>query len=86
MKNPTSEGTGLSQHVWGLRDKGKVPQVTWKILDKSTAYQPGTNKCSICLTEKFRILFADPATSLNRRSELVAKCRHSSQWKLEAVT
>ena len=79
-------GTALSQYVWSMRDKGKEPTVRWRILDKGKAYQPGSNGCALCLTEKYRILMADRTTSLNKRSELVAKCRHSAKFKLEAVT
>ena len=86
LKHPNNEGTGLSQHVWNLRDKGQQPKVTWRILDKCTPYKPGSNSCNLCLTEKYRILKADPKVSLNKRSELVSKCRHSNKWKLEAVT
>ena len=83
---PSSSATALSLYVWSMRDKGKEPTVRWRILDKGKAYQPGSNGCALCLTEKYRILMADRTTSLNKRSELVAKCRHSAKFKLEAVT
>ena len=38
--------------------------------------------CQLCLAEKLAILWADPDTTLNKRSELVAKCRHRNKFKL----
>ena len=41
-----------------------------------------TMHCQLCLAEKLAILWADPDTTLNKRSELVAKCRHRNKYKL----
>ena len=39
-------------------------------------------QCHLCLSEKLAILLAKPDTLLNKRSELVAKCRHRNKFKL----
>ena len=87
MRHEKGEGTCLSKYVWDdFKHAGFSHEIKWKTLDKCSSYQPGSGTCHLCLTEKFRILNSDPSTSLNKRSELVSKCRHSDLFKLEAVT
>ena len=38
--------------------------------------------CNLCIAEKLEIMKADKDRSLNRRSELVSKCRHENQFYL----
>ena len=33
-------------------------------------------RCDLCLLEKVSIICADPDTLLNKRTELITKCRH----------
>ena len=47
--------TSLSSEVWRLKDLNGQPNVTWKILRKSNAYSPETQRCNLCLAEKFEI-------------------------------
>ena len=42
------------------------------------AYKP--SRCSLCLAEKLCILTAQNASLLNKRSELVTKCRHENKF------
>ena len=73
-KNNSSE---LSKHVWELRKKG-IPtdnlKFTWSILDRATAHINGSDRCNLCLTEKFHIITSQ-AKLLNKKSELISKCR-----------
>jgi hypothetical protein len=73
--------TELSKHVWQLRDQGKPEAISWEILQKCVPYQCGSRRCDVCLSEKLHIILADPATSLNKRSELVSTCRHQKQFR-----
>ena len=73
--------TALSAHYHHLTDKNEQPQIKWNILTKCRPYTPGSRKCDLCLSEKLEILFKTP--SLNKRSELLVKCRHSTKWKLK---
>ena len=42
-----------------------------------------TKKCRLCLQEKFEILaYPNPDELLNKRSELVSKCRHVNKFLL----
>ena len=42
------------------------------------------NRATSCLAEKLAILQSNPATTLNKRSELNSKCRHNNKFKLKS--
>ena len=74
--------TELSKVVWQLKDNGTAPCIQWSVADRAPPYQCGSRHCNLCLAEKLAILQADQKSLLNKRSELVAKCRHSNKFKL----
>ena len=86
LRNQKSSGTGLSQHAWELKNNSVPHTIKWKVLEKVDSYKPGSGQCNLCLAEKYHILKADPMETLNKKSELVAKCRHAHKFTLEAVT
>ena len=58
-------------------------QVTYGKLKKKT-YSNITKRCSSCLHEKLAIItYPYPDELLNRRSELVTKCRHENKFLLK---
>ena len=72
----------LSRLVWRLKDEGHIPVIKWSIVCNAKLYSSGAMHCQLCLAEKLAILWADLDTMLNKRSELVAKCRHRNKYKL----
>ena len=46
-------------------------------------YLCGTRKCYLCLCEKLKIPTANSASLLNKRDELVSKCRHMTKFTLK---
>ena len=72
----------LAAHVWEVRAHNISPTVEWLIQQRSTVYGPGDHWCGICLGETTLICFADPDTSLNKRTELRQGCRHRWKFKL----
>ena len=55
-KNNSSE---LSKHVWEVRKKGILTdnlKFTWSLLERVTAHINGSDRCNLCLTEKFNII------------------------------
>ena len=74
--------TELSWFVWRLKDEGHIPVTKWSIVCNVKPYSSGVMHCRLCLAKKLAILWADPDTTLNKRSELVAKCRHRNTYKL----
>ena len=76
--------TELSRAVWNAEDAETNPSIKWSIAAKTSPYQPGAKTCNLWLAEKLAILQSNPATTLNKRSELNSKCRikTSSKWKV----
>ena len=77
--------TELSKAVWRAKDAGVVPRIDWCITAKAQPHHPGSKTCNLCLEEKLAIIQADPTSTLNKRSELIGKCRHKSKFKLKSL-
>ena len=73
----------LSTEVWKIKQAGGTPVITWKILQKSRTYNPSTQRCALCTTEKLAIAEHTAKDLLNKRSEIIAKCRHQFKYQLE---
>ena len=59
-------------------------EVSWEVLQTAKAYSNITKRCSLCLYEKLAIItYPYPGELLNRRSELVTKCRHENKFLLK---
>ena len=69
-----AKSTELSKHLWKLKDKGQQYNIKWTIKKKATHYSNGSKRCNLC------ILKADRSSLLNRRSELISKCRHDNKF------
>ena len=86
MRNPKyRNSTRLSIHVWALKDEGKDFNLTWSLIDRSTAFNPITKKCRICLKEKYKIMYNREGSTLNKRHEVFNSCRHRTQKLLANV-
>ena len=70
--NNLRTATELSKHIWDLKDRQEEFEISWKIIDRAHSYNGASNRCRLCLLEKFHILTRDDL--LNKRSELVSKC------------
>jgi len=44
--------TKLASHVWDLKDDNKVFTIDWSIQSMQPTFDPGSNKCQLCLMEK----------------------------------
>ena len=74
--------TVLSKYIWNLKNQDIKPIVKWRIVKKvnSTAL---LNYRKLCLTEKLFINKSlDNCNLLNKRSELVSKCRYQNKFLL----
>ena len=74
--------TELSKCVWKLKDEGKEYVVKWTIARRAFTYKCGTRRCDLCLSEKVCIIRAEPHGLLNKRTELISKCRHRNKYTL----
>ena len=75
----------LSKEIWKIKNVGGTPDIKWKILKKSTSYNPKTKKCMLCLSEKLAIAEHEGRDLLNKRSEIIAKCRHQTKFTLLSI-
>ena len=74
--------TAFSKYVWSLKDKNTDFNIRWSVRRRATAYQTTTRRCNLCLAEKLEIIKAHKKRSLNKRTELVSKCRHENRFYL----
>ena len=75
-----SHSTCLSKYIWELKDKGTDHEIKWSILKRAKPYSGKPSRCNLCLAEKLCILTADKSVLLNKRSELITKCRHENKF------
>ena len=80
-----ADKTTLAQYVWKLKKKHNVvPTITWSIIKTVPAYSNTSGKCPLCLHEKYEILsYQNQKELLNKRTELVSKCRHENKYMLK---
>ena len=73
--------TELSKAAWDCKNRGIEPLISWSIICKAAAFKSSAKRCNLCPAEKLAILQADQRTLLNKRSELISKCRHRNKFK-----
>ena len=75
--------TKLSGYIWELK-RQKIPySISWEKILNASVFNPVYKKCSLCLNEKYRIMFHRDGASLNSRKELFSTCRHRTQKLLQ---
>ena len=85
-----SSPTGLSNYVWKLKNLGWQMntdfKIKWSILTKAHTFSLGSKRCDLCISEKTTILLhKDQRTLLNKRDEILTKCRHKETHCLSSV-
>ena len=73
--------TEFSKYIWQLKDESK----SWSIFMYATPYKCGARRCDLCLTEKYVIARADQEHLLNKRTEIISKCRHRNKFLIKCV-
>ena len=71
--------TELSKHIWTLKDNNIEHYISWRILSSHSPYNSSSKRCSLCLKEKFLIIYRPKLSTLNKRNELVSSCRHRNK-------
>ena len=76
--------TTLSKYIWEMKQKHNItPTLKWYIVKSVPSYSNVSKKCLLCLHEKFEILnYPNQKELLNKRSELISKCRHVNKYLL----
>ena len=81
-----SNGTELSKHIWTLKDSNINFTINWSILATAPAYSSKSKRCHLCLTEKLYLVRTKKPSLLNKRTELISKCRHENKFYLANFT
>ena len=78
MATPSSSNsTTLSSHFLAQKEAGHDPKISWKFLKTNIqAFNPVTEKCNLCTSEKYHILYMPESATLNSRLEIFSACRH----------
>ena len=80
------EPTRLCSYVHQLKEKDKNYSISWSIAARASPYRIGSGRCNLCTTEKLCIMQHQPPESLlNRRNELLNKCRHKAPFMLKKL-
>ena len=60
-----------------------ILKVTFQLLRVVPSFTPESGRCALCSAEKLAIMKADPRKTLNKRTEIMATCRHKRKFILE---
>ena len=75
--------TALSKYIHQLEKSNVNFLIEWSILKKTSGYNKITKLCSLCTSEKMEICkFKNKENLLNKRNELISKCRHENKYML----
>ena len=78
-----SNKTELSKYIWQLKDSNTSFTTKWSIIARARPYHNSSKRCDLCLAEKLHIIKRSNSNLLNKRSELVSKCRHENKFYLK---
>lgn len=78
--NKYKNETELSKKIWILKENYIDYNLSWSIEARAFPYSCGTRRCDLCITEKVCILRANTNGLLNKRTELLSKCRHRNKY------
>ena len=79
-----TNSTELSKYIWQLKDNSVNFNINWSIYARAGPYNT-TKRCDLCLTEKVMIIKSNSNNLLNKRSELISKCRHENKFYLKNI-
>lgn len=77
--------TKLSKHIWDFKDNNIADTVSWNILSRAKPYNSANKRCNLCLGN-FIIICQRENSTLNKRNEPVASCRHRNKALLRYNT
>ena len=83
-----SNKTTLSSYMWHLKTaSSETPNLKWSVLRCVPPYSDISKKCLMCSYEKLEIVsYQNQKELLDKRSELLCKCRHASKSFLKNNT
>ena len=82
-RNDNLQNTSLSTHIWKLKRRKIEYEINWRIIKQAPVYSKESGGCNLCLEEKTSIMYANKESSLNKRTEIMQKCRHREDHLLK---
>ena len=76
----------LSKEVWRIKRKGGQFYIKWEKDRNHASYKPETRRCSLCDYEKLAIALYEGDNLINKRNEIISRCRHRLKYKLKNLT
>ena len=74
--------TELSNEIWKLKQQNKNADISWEILGINQSYNTSPKRCMLYRNGKLAIALHKEDNILNKRSEIISKCRHSTKYNL----
>ena len=74
--------TTLSTEYWNVKEQNGRPKVTWRIVRNARPFSVKSGNCNLCVNEKYKIANYNGNDLLNKRTEVIAKCRHKNKFEL----
>ena len=68
-----------------LKSNNKDYNIEWSMIARAKAYNNRAKRCNLCLTEKLCIINANSASLVNKRNELISKCRHENTFYIKII-
>lgn len=75
--------TELSKEVWRIKRNGGEFHIKWTKEATCKSYRPEMKRCRLCDIEKLEIALYDGKNLLNKRNEIISRCRHRFKYKLK---
>ena len=81
--NHKKSATTLSEFIWKLKESKTeyMYHLSWDVIERAQPYSAATNRCNLCIAEKYFIL--KTKTSLNKRREIFSSCPHRKKHLLQ---
>ena len=74
--------TELSMELWKIKMKNYTRKITWKNIRKYPSCSYNSRKSYLCLIEKLEIAKYKGEYLLNKKTELISKCRSQNKFML----
>ena len=75
------DNTELSKYIWKLKSNKTDYDISWQIIKTVGKLQNGNKICRLCIAEAMEIM-KNRKGQLNKRSEILNKCRHKNKFLL----
>ena len=70
------KATCLSKYIWQLKRRETDYTINWSVAFIASPYSRETRRCQLCIMERTLIAVQDRGRGLNRRGEILTRCRH----------